>query len=281
MIDILPQPAFETSEAEALFHLVGGAPAGVRELLGITSTRLGGAVVLGMRHDPTDYWSRAVGFGRTEPVTAGLITEICTFFRAAGVRQASFQLAPSVLPADWADICAREGLKTSSAIAKHVAPVADVVARADDPAREQPDGIRVAPLEPGDTQRWAALMMDIFGMPREGFGEMFEASAADPNCHPYAAWLGDELVGTALLYRQGEIAQLFSGAVAEHARSRGGQSELIAARARLAAQLGCRWVVSETDAPGEGEHNTSQHNLLDLGFQLAYERPNWTWRSAG
>ncbi|MEV4595869.1 GNAT family N-acetyltransferase [Amycolatopsis sp. NPDC049253] len=117
-------------------------------------------------------------------------------------------------------------------------------------------------------------------MPEEHFAELFAALTTDPDCYPYGAWLGDDLVGTALLYHRGDIGQLFSGAVAEHARNRGGQTELVAARARLAAELGCRLLVAETGAEAEGEHNSSLHNLLNLGFQVAYERQHWVWQPA-
>ncbi|WP_326567510.1 hypothetical protein VSH64_37625 [Amycolatopsis rhabdoformis] len=279
MID-LPPLAIEDSEAESVYRLETGAPEAAREALGITATRLGGGVVLSVRNDPTHFWSKALGFGRTEPVTAELIAEVCAFYRAAGTRRATLALAPSVLPEDWADICAREGLTTSTSWAKLVAPVADVVARADDPARKQVNGIRIAPVEPRDAHRWASRMLGVFGMPEEHLVDVFVAATADPACYPYAGWLGDDLVGTGLLYRMGDIGQLFSGAVAEHARNRGGQTEFIAVRARLAAELGCRWLVAETGAETDGEHNSSLHNLLNLGFEVAYERPNWTWRAA-
>ncbi|SCF16277.1 hypothetical protein GA0070612_4344 [Micromonospora chokoriensis] len=37
---------------------------------------MGGGVVLSMRHDPTGYWSTALGFGVDEPVTAELIAQV-------------------------------------------------------------------------------------------------------------------------------------------------------------------------------------------------------------
>ncbi|MEV4595868.1 hypothetical protein AB0K15_00525 [Amycolatopsis sp. NPDC049253] len=151
MIKVEPPLAIEESEAEAVFRLETGGPESVRSALGVTATRLGGAVVLAVRNDPTDYWSKALGFGRTEPVTAELIAEVCAFYRAAATRRATLQLAPSVIPEDWAEICEREGLTPSSAVAKLVASVPEVVARADDPARRPADGIRIAPVEPGDT----------------------------------------------------------------------------------------------------------------------------------
>jgi hypothetical protein len=36
-------------------------------------------------------------------------------------------------------------------------------------------------------------------------------------------------------------------------------------------------LVAETGAEAPGTHNSSLHNMLRLGFEVAYERPNWTW----
>ncbi|MGQ4427894.1 GNAT family N-acetyltransferase [Streptomyces violaceoruber] len=107
---------------------------------------------------------------------------------------------------------------------------------------------------------------------------MTAASAVHPDWYPQAAWLGDELVGTGTMYRGGRTAQLFGGAVLPHARNRGGHTELLAARARTAHELGCRLVVTEAEAEIDGSHNPSLHNSLGLGFQVVYERRNWVWQ---
>ncbi|WP_454852492.1 GNAT family N-acetyltransferase [Promicromonospora soli] len=94
---------------------------------------------------------------------------------------------------------------------------------------------------------------------------------------PHAVWLGSELVGTGTLAVRENIGQLFAGAVLPHARQRGGQTALLGARARMAQELGCTALVAETGAEGPGEHNSSLHNMLRLGFTVQYERPNWIW----
>lgn len=71
---------------------------------------------------------------------------------------------------------------------------------------------------------------------------------------------------------------MFAGAVLPHARKRGGQTALLAARARVAQELGCRLLIAETGAEAPGTHNSSLHNMLRLGFQVASERRNWNWR---
>lgn len=46
----------------------------------------------------------------TTPVTSDIVGEVLDWYRAHGVAAATLQLAPSLLPADWADITAKHGL---------------------------------------------------------------------------------------------------------------------------------------------------------------------------
>ncbi|WP_432132941.1 GNAT family N-acetyltransferase [Streptomyces tendae] len=268
----------EGCEAEALLQFETGAPQTVRSALGINATRIEDVVVLSMRNDPTRYWSKALGFGRTMAVTADLVAEVCAFYRAEGTPVAFLQLAPSAIPEDWDDICGREGITGGSTLVKLVADVDEVLARADRPDRRPLNEVRVAAVEAADADQWASVMMEAFGMPHEHYTQMTAASAVHPDWYPQAAWLGDELVGTGTMYRGGRTGQLFGGAVLPHARNRGSHTELLAARARTAHELGCRLVVTEAEAEIDGSHNPSLHNSLGLGFQVAYERRNWVWQ---
>ncbi|MCX4584657.1 GNAT family N-acetyltransferase [Streptomyces sp. NBC_01481] len=274
----LVQPSVaEQSEAEALFRFETEASETVRTALGMSAARIGGAVVLSMREDTTHFWSKALGFGVTTPVTAELISEVCDFYRAERTPRAVFQIAPAFLPEEWPEICEREGIVPDSSWVKLVCPTDEAVARAD-ALEVSPDNISVAPLETGRAPEWGRVMMRAFGMPVEQYGEMGAATATRPGWHPFAAWLDGEIVGTGTLYVRGETAQMFAGAVLPHARNRGGQTALLAARARVAQELRCRLLIAETGVEAPGTHNSSLHNMLRLGFQVAYERRNWSWR---
>ncbi|MEV6485854.1 GNAT family N-acetyltransferase [Streptomyces sp. NPDC051576] len=279
MTTVVQPSVAEQSEAEALHRFQTEAPESVRTALGMTATRIGGGVVLSMREDSTHFWSKALGFGVTAPVTARLVAEVCDFYRAARTPQATLQIAPAFLPEDWPEICAREGIVRGSSSVKLVCTTDEAVARADALA-VPPAGIRVAPLAAEHALEWGTVMVRAFGAPVEHYAEMGAATVTRPGWHPYGAWLDGELVGTGTLFVRGDTAQFFAGGVLPHARGRGGQTALLAARARAARQLGCRVLVAETGAETPGTHNSSLHNMLRLGFQAAYERPNWSWRFA-
>ncbi|MEU3983462.1 GNAT family N-acetyltransferase [Streptomyces sp. NPDC026672] len=277
MASVVPPSVLEQSEAEALFGFESSAPQSARAALGMSGTRIGGGVVLSMRDDPTRFWSKALGLGVTEPVTAELIGEVCDFYRTAGDPQAVLQIAPDLLPEEWSEMSEAEGITPGSSWVKLVARTDEAIARAD-AAAGPVDGVRVAPVEAGHASAWGSVMMRAFGMPVEHYADMAAATAARHGWHPFAVWWQEEIVGTGTMYVRGETAQMFAGAVLPQARRRGAQTALLAARARLARELGCRFLVAETGAEAPGTHNSSLHNMLRLGFEIAYERRNWIWR---
>ena len=61
-------------------------------------------------------------------------------------------------------------------------------------------------------------------------------------------------------------------------RRRGAQGALLARRIRDAADLGCRWLVTETGEDLPERPNPSFRNMLRTGFELAYQRANYLFR---
>ena len=74
-----------------------------------------------------------------------------------------------------------------------------------------------------------------------------------PSSLPFAAWLGDEMIGGASLFLHGETAHLFGASTLPRFRGIGAQSALIAARAQAAREAGARWLVGETGKPDAGD----------------------------
>ncbi|MGQ5262647.1 GNAT family N-acetyltransferase [Micromonospora sp. ZYX-F-536] len=261
----------ELAEAEFMFRYETEAPADVRDALGVAATRMGGGVVLSMRHDPTNYWSKALGFGFDEPVGGELIGQVCDFYRAERTPAAVIQIAPDRLPADWDAICARENITAGSTWVKLAAEI--------DALRPGRTDLRVGPVTADLVDQWASVVLRCFGMPEEHLGPMIAAAVRDPRFHPYAAWDGDEMVAAANLFVHGAVASLNTGATLPTHRGRGAQSALLAARAAAATAAGCRWVTAETGRPQPGTSNPSLNNLLRLGLTPLYERQNWVWRA--
>lgn len=254
-----------------MYQYEAGTPVADRDRLGITTHRLGGGVVLSMRHDVTGYWNKALGFGFTEPVTSDLVDQVIGIYRAERAPVAVLQMAPEVLPEDWTEICEKHGLQPSGRIAKLAASIDDVVIR-------NKTELRIVPVTADLAGAWARTILSSFGMPHEGLAGMLEASVGHPDFFPYAALAGDIVVGGAALYVKGEVGSLNSGAVLPDYQRRGGQRAMVAARLVLARELGCRFVVGETGQPAEGKFNPSYDNMLRAGLTPMYVRRNWVWR---
>jgi GNAT superfamily N-acetyltransferase len=267
----LSPDAAEAAEAGFMHDYVAGAPAAN----GAATARIGGGVVLAVRHDSAGYWNKALGF--TEPVTGELVDEILGFYRAHGVGEAILQLRTETLPADWPEICATRGIGDSGR------RMVKLVRRIDTAAYAVPNNLDVAPVTEADAREWGAVVLDAFGFPLEGQIEMLTATVSGDRWRPYAVRASDpgtdhrRVVAGGNLYVDGETASLNTGATSAAFRRRGAQSALIAARVAAAREAGCRWAVAETAWLDETPRHSSLNNYRRAGFEPCYIRPNWRW----
>jgi hypothetical protein len=110
---------------------------------------------------------------------------------------------------------------------------------------------------------------------------MFAASTSNPAFRPFAAWDGEEIVATANLFVDGDVASLNAGATLPSHQNRGAQSALIASRGKHAIATGCWWLVAETGEPSKGAVYPSLNNLVRAGLRPRYARQNWVWNPGG
>jgi hypothetical protein len=279
--DISPAE-LEQFEAESLASWESAASAEAKAALGIRELRVGGGVAMVMPKDEMGYWSRTLGLGFTEPVTATLLEQIIRFYGEQGATSARFHIAPHVLPPDWVDICAKLNIsEAGSAWVKLAGPLesvtAGVIARGGVSAYLD-TGLRFEKIGPARAREWASVMWDVFQFPPEHQVEMGVGVVGRPDWGAFAVLEGDEIVAVGALRASGRIGQLLGGATKARVRGRGAQSALIAGRAVAAREAGCDWLIGETGAEGPGQHNPSLHNMLRAGMQVHYVRPSWIAR---
>ena len=98
----------------------------VKAALGMSTTRIGGGVVTVMADDPTGgFWSRAVGFGITEPVTESIVDEVLAFARVADAKSLLWHIAPRA-DGPWEEILAARGVEAGPGVGEVRAPIEDV-----------------------------------------------------------------------------------------------------------------------------------------------------------
>jgi GNAT superfamily N-acetyltransferase len=95
----------------------------------------------------------------------------------------------------------------------------------------------------------------------------------------YLAYVDNEPVGTGALYIHGTAGGTvgwlgFGATLADH-RGRGVHRAVMLRRMADAADLGCRWLQTETNLAQGDEPTPSLNNMKRLGFEMAYARPNW------
>lgn len=260
----------ERTEAEAMLRFQMGAPSDVRTALGIDGARIGGGVAVAMRRDRTNYWNKALGFGVTEPITRNLVADVCDFYREQRPPVAVLQFAPSLMPHDFDDIAAGEGLKPSTYWLKLAHDLTVIPARRTD--------LRAGPVGLADARRWASVLLYAFGMPEEDLTDLFASLVDRPDFRALAAWDGEALVAAAAMFvHDGAANMIGSGTLPSH-RRRGAYSVLLSLRLKEARDSGCRIVFAESGKDVPGERNESLHILHHLGFTVLYERQNWIWR---
>jgi len=273
MDDVQLSAVAEATEAEFMYQYESMATPATKAALGIATVRIGGGVALSMRNDVTGYWSKALGFGGTEPVTAEVIDRVVDFYRDQSTASAVIQIAPQALPTEWPDISERHRLRAESAWVKLACSVDDF----------RPGGdttLRVGPVPAADFGRWAATCMRGFGMPEEGLADMMAAAVTHPGFRPFAAWDGDQMVAAANLFIHNGVGSLNSTSTLTSHRNRGAQSALIAALGKEAVNGGCRWLCAETGRSADDDTNQSLQNLMRIGLRPLYDRQNWTWSAA-
>lgn len=272
----VPLGLAERTEIEAYTDFMMGAPASVREQLGIASLDLGHAMALLVKNDPSNFFNRVGGFSVDQPPTADDVARADAFFRAHKVVQAAFMVAPPLSGPNWHRIAESANLTPGRRFAKLVRNVKTTRSAPPELPALDPK-LRIGRVSSAEADEWAAVMMSGFGFSVPGMAETAAACVGRPNWHQYAVWDEDRIVAVGSIFVDGECADMFGGATLAEARGRGAQSALLAARVLAAQEAGCRWIVAETGAEGPGEHNSSLHNMQRAGFRPLYERVTWLW----
>ena len=94
--------------------------------------------------------------------------------------------------------------------------------------------------------------------------------------HIFMSFENGEAAGTGALFVQGRSAWLDYGATRPEFRRRGSQGAILAARLRLALDLGCERMFTCTGVAASGDPQHSYGNILKLGFRKAYVRENYS-----
>ena len=127
-----------------------------------------------------------------------------------------------------------------------------------------------------DAVAFARIVRLGYGLPERAEAAVRRVFATRWEC--LLARDGDTPVAAAGLYAANGVGYLgLAATLAEH-RGKGGQSALLAARIRRAAEIGCDVVTTETGELREGSPSDSYRNLIRFGFDATAVTANWLGR---
>ncbi|MDX1520117.1 MAG: GNAT family N-acetyltransferase [Anaerolineae bacterium] len=261
----------ELGEAEAYAEMFLAAPAGVAADFGIRVERVGSAIALITKKMDIMLFNRVIGLGITEPATEAMVDEIVALYYRAGIQSFGVQLSPTARPTALPAWLKTRGLICRDNWAK--------VYRGVESPPLIPTNLRLECIDPEHAVAFARVACTAFGMP-DTLRPLFAAFVGRPGWRHYLAWDDDLPVATGALYIRGQVGWLGVGSTLPSHRRRGAQGAIMAQRIQDALELGCRWLITETGEDTPSRPNSSYHNMVRTGFELAYQRPNYIFEAS-
>jgi GNAT superfamily N-acetyltransferase len=208
--------------------------------------------------------NRVNGLGLRGPVGDAHLDEIDAFFRAGGTQYA-IGVSP-LAPPDLAPRLAERGFQPGYAWMKFRRGV------------EPPPGVettlRVEQAGADRAGAFGTIVARGFGLP-DFAAEWFAAVAERPRFRLFLAYDGDEPAGAGALFVGEGVGWLGAAATLPEHRRKGAQGAVLAARIRVAQELGLRTLATETGERMADRPSGSYRNILRLGFEERYVRPNY------
>jgi GNAT superfamily N-acetyltransferase len=242
------------------------ASADVTAEFGIRAARLGHVDVLQMTKLDLLMFNRVAGLGVDEPATEDQLDETIRLFQEARVPRFFLDVSPAARPIFLHDWIQARGLSLFNNWVK--------LTRDAEPAPQALTTARIAEVGPDRAADFGRIVQVVFGLP-EGLRPWLTGLAGRSGRRQFMAFERDKPVGVAGLYTEGDWAELGYAAVLPEARGLGIQAALIAARARAARDMGCRWLSMETAEETLEKPSYSLRNARRMGFEIVYLRPNY------
>lgn len=251
----------EFAEAEAAAEIYAAAPANIN----VHVARFGSAFAFSLPELPWLLFNRVVGLGLREPATEALVDDCLAFFREAGSAAFGFQLSPEAQPESLPAWLKARDIGRRGNWAKMIRRAGPV---------SIPTDLRIERIDAAAADDFTQVVVTTFGLPPD-HTPWWAALVGRPGWHHYVAYADTQPVAAGMLFVNGDVGWLGAGSTLAAYRRRGAQGAIMARRISDAADLGCRWVATETGEDSPDQPNPSYHNMLRTGFSLAYLRPNY------
>lgn len=257
-LNILEQAEIQTLASRlTAIQSIGGNPMGVHELVKGTTR------AFAVKHIPGPAFNTVRGLNEQD---LSHIEEIFRFYE-----NLSINFRVEITPPNSSEVLFRKlaelGFYQSGFHASFIGEVEDL-------KTSLPPSLEIRSLKKDEFDLFASIYVAAFGLPafiQDGIKQNNEVLFEVPGWEFYVAYKNEVPVGIAVLYVQGELANLAAAATLPAYRNMGVQSELLQKRVEIAIEKGARYITSEA-AYGTGSHR----NMERAGLRLAYTKAVWT-----
>lgn len=259
----------EAVEGDAWAELQLAIAPDLRERAGIEVRRYGSAVALLARHIDVPTINRVLGLGFDTPLSADLLDSIIADYRDAGVPRFVLQWSPEAKPGDASGWFDARGFRQLPPLLKLCRST-----ELNGSLPTLPTHLRVDEIDLTEAETFERTVANLLGVPGE-LTPAIRSTVGHPGWRFYLVREGDRALAGAALYARGDMAWCGLAATLPADRQQGAQTLLLTRRISDAAAMGCRWISCDTREDTAARPNPSYRNMLRLGFEVMYRRPNF------
>jgi hypothetical protein len=256
----------EEIERATLESLHQCCPSDTRQEVGLDLVEVGDSIAALATNDPSILLNRTLGLGTRETVTAETVDAVAAAYASRGISQYFIHVYDDTL-----SDAARASLNGPRFVKRR----GWMKFRSDAPSqREAKTDLRVEKIGVERSGDFGKIVCGAFGM-RDISIPLLGGLANDERWHLFVSYDGDKPAGAGALFVDGGLGWLEWGATDPDFRRRGSQGSIMSARLKLAAELGCSHVFTETGEAVEGDPQHSYGNIMKYGFKESVLRQNF------
>jgi hypothetical protein len=255
----------EETEALVWQRIWDAAPPEVRSALGLSCKHEGFVRAFQADKAPSWFFNRVVGLGLDAPATREQVDALLAPYSELGLPH-GVPLVDIAQPKSLPTWLEERGLKHTTTLARMLRSTSNLPTGSSD--------IQIRSVGREHAGLFGETTVQGFQLP-PACVDWFAGLCGREGLRAYLAFEANEPIATGVLCVVGDTGWLGFGSTLSKARNRGVHRAMMLRRMIDAADLGCRWLQTETNLAVADEPTPSLNNMKRLGFEIAYERPNY------
>jgi GNAT superfamily N-acetyltransferase len=257
-------------EAEAWTDVAVGAPASLRDELGVDVVRWGETTLLRSTRARSVLFNRVFGLAGGGLQTESVLQRALECFERTRTERFFVHAR--------ADDAGASMLMLHHGLVRFRRPWVKLARGREGPVLSSDHALDIGLCRPNEAEAWAEVLTEGLETGDGGI-PLLAATVGRPGWTALVARDGDEVVGAAAMFVRDGIASLTGASTRASHRRRGVQRALMARRILMALDLGCTLITSETGIEVPGQPNSSCNNMMRCGLRIVgtidhYTRPD-------